>query len=409
MILDIFGSLPYLPIGAIPIWDQYVDLMEWSLNSLANLFRNAGLAIIAFTVIIKTIILPLTVKSIRSSKAMQDLGPRIKELQKKHGKDRQRVSQETMALYNAHGVNPMSGCLPMLIQIPIFFGLYLAIQSLSRSDVGVWTEGFLWLSSLHEADPFKILPVMAGLFQFIQSRMMRPAGQKVTDPQQQIMNQMMNFMPLMVVVFGWTFASGPVLYWATQSVYSVIQQWFITGWGILKEWFPWLPEMPEHRRLGYRAPRPVEDVVVVSGQPAEQKGFQGWLAKRMAEAQENAAARQDKTRDQGGRSGAAGQRDKQGANGAANDDAVIEVDSTGKVAPTAKPTRSSTSYQDRVAATKFGAATGKAKGAQPATTASTASNGRMSGNGASGNGRSAPRAGSVASTSRKAKRKRTAS
>ncbi|MDQ3541552.1 MAG: hypothetical protein M3440_12790, partial [Chloroflexota bacterium] len=112
---------------------------------------------------------------------------------------------------------------------------------------------------------------------------------------------------------------------------------------------------------------------------------------------------------QGGRSGASGQRNKQGANGAANGDAVIEVDSTGKVAPASKPTRSSTSYQDRVAATKFGAATGKAKGAQPATTASTASNGRMSGNGASGNGRSAPRAGSVASTSRKAKRKRTAS
>ncbi|HEV2066960.1 MAG TPA: YidC/Oxa1 family membrane protein insertase [Thermomicrobiales bacterium] len=399
MFQDVLAGLPIAV--SIPIWDQYVDLMTWSLDSLATIFGNGGLAIIAFTIIIKTIILPLTVKSIRSSKAMQELGPRIKEIQKKHGKDRQRVSQETMALYNAHGVNPMSGCLPMLIQIPIFFGLYLAIQSLSRSDEGAWTQGFLWLSSLHESDPFKVLPVMAGLFQFIQSRMMRPAGQKVTDPQQQIMNQMMNFMPLMVIVFGWTFASGPVLYWATQSVYSVVQQWFITGWGNLKEWFPWLPEMPEHRRLGYRPPRPIEDVVVVSGQPpVEQKGFQGWLAKRMAEAQqrteENAAARREQAA-KGGRQPRVSR----------DEDVVIESGGS-EDTPTSKPARTSTSYQDRVnAATKFGATPGKP--AQAATAAPASANGRMSSNGASGNGRTTSRPATGTSTSRKSKRKRTAS
>ena len=402
MFLDILSSLPVAV--SIPIWDQYVDFMEGVLNGLANLFGNAGLAIIAFTIIIKTIILPLTVKSIRSSKAMQDLGPRIKEIQKKHGKDRQRVSQETMALYSAHGVNPMSGCLPMLIQIPIFFGLYRAIRSLSSGGTGHWDGGFLWLPSLHEADPWHILPILAGLFQFVQSRMMRPAGQKVTDPQQQIMNQMMNFMPLMVVVFGWPFASGPVLYWATQSVYSVVQQWFITGWGNLKEWLPWLPEMPEHRRLGYRPPRPIEDVVVVSGEPAEQKGIQGWLAKRMAEAQqrteENSATRQrkgDTARKQGDRSGTTQSRA----------DAVVVEAGGEEAASDPPPKRSSTSYQDRVnAATKFGAATASGKGAQPA---SAAANGRMSSNGASGNGRSAPGSRSSSSTSRKARRKRTAS
>jgi len=297
----------------------------------------------------------------------------------------------------------------MLIQIPIFFGLYLGIQSLSRSHEGVWGSGFLWLPSLDDPDPFFILPVLAGLFQFVQSRMMRPAGQKVTDPQQQIMNQMMNFMPLMVIVFGWGFASGPVLYWATQSIYSVVQQWFITGWGNLKEWFPWLPEMPEHRRLGYRPPRPIEDVVVVSGQPVEQKGFQGWMAKRMAEAQqraeENAAARQGSAGKGGRQSRLSGHR----ANGAASDDAVIEVDSTGKVAPAANSKRSSTSYQNRVQGTKFGATMGNGSDSQPAAAVSTPGNGRVSGNGASDNGRSVPRPGSGASTSRKAKRKRTAS
>ena len=366
MLLDAFSNLP---LGAIPIWDQYVDFMEWSLNSLANIFQNGGLAIIAFTIIIKTILLPFTVKSIRSSKAMQELGPRIKEIQKKHGKDRQKVSQETFALYNQHGVNPMASCLPMLIQIPIFFGLYRSIDNLSKSDVGHWSDGFLWLQSLDDADPWKLLPILAGLFQFIQSRMMRPAGVKVTDPQQQLMNQMMNFMPLMVVIFGWTFASGPVLYWATQSIYSVVQQWFITGWGNMKEWFPWLPEMPEHRRLGYRPPRPIEDVVVMSGAGTgvvgEQKGFQGWLAKRMAEAQENAQARQEALRQQRegkatGGAKASGNRTR--TTPTATDGDVIET--TGGAPSSGKPGRKSSSYQDRVdAATKFGAKTTRSSSA----------------------------------------------
>jgi YidC/Oxa1 family membrane protein insertase len=373
--LDAFTNLP---LGAIPIWDQYVDFMEWSLNGLANVFQNGGLAIIAFTIIIKTILLPFTVKSIRSSKAMQELGPRIKEIQKKHGKDRQKVSQETFALYNQHGVNPMASCLPMLIQIPIFFGLYRSIDNLSKSDTGYWSDGFLWLQSLHDADPWKLLPILAGLFQFIQSRMMRPAGVKVTDPQQQLMNQMMNFMPLMVVIFGWTFASGPVLYWATQSIYSVVQQWFITGWGNMKEWFPWLPEMPEHRRLGYRPPRPIEDVVVMSGAGAgvvrEQKGFQGWLAKRMAEAQENAQARQEALREQREGKASAGGAKTSGTRSrtttTATDGDVIET--TGGASPNGKAGRKSSSYQDRVdAATKFGAKTTRSGSAS---------------NGASGNG-----------------------
>ena len=99
---------------------------------------------------------------------MQELAPRIKEIQKKYGSDRQRASQETMALYQAHGVNPLSGCLPMLIQIPIFFGLYRAIVNLSNSETGHWTDGFMWLTDLAEQDQWNVLPIMAGLFQFVQ-------------------------------------------------------------------------------------------------------------------------------------------------------------------------------------------------------------------------------------------------
>jgi YidC/Oxa1 family membrane protein insertase len=108
-----------------------------------------------------------------------------------------------------------------------------------------------------------------------------------------MMNSVMNIMPLTVVFFGWSFAAGPVLYWATQSVYSVVQQWFITGWGNFIKWAPFLPELPEHRRLGYRPPRDLDSVVVVSGdgQPVLAPGPMGWLQRKMDEAQKQALER----------------------------------------------------------------------------------------------------------------------
>ncbi|MEA2526963.1 MAG: YidC/Oxa1 family rane protein insertase [Thermomicrobiales bacterium] len=281
-----------------PGWNAYVDFLERTLDFLARTLNSGGLAVIAFTVIVKTLLLPLTVTSIRSSKAMQELQPKIKELQKKYGKDRARLSQETMKLYQTHRVNPMAGCLPMIIQIPIFFGVYRAINNLSNGQgfsgaSDIWANNFLWLNSLSDADPWHVLPIAAAVFQFIQTKMMRPAGQgKITDPQQAMMNQMMNFMPITVILFGWSFASGPVIYWVTQSVYSVVQQWFITGWGSMRDWVPSLPELPEHRRLGYRPPRNLDDVVVMSGEDApKQGGVMGWFNAKMQQAQEQQATR----------------------------------------------------------------------------------------------------------------------
>lgn len=239
----------------MPLWREFVGLIELGLSYIADYTGSAGLSVIIFTILIKTLLLPLTVKAVRSTSAMQEIQPKLKELQKKYGKDRQRLSQETMKLYQEHGINPAAGCLPLLLQMPIFFGLYFAIRSLSESGTGTWGEGFMWLPSLASADPLHILPIMAGVFQLVQTKMTRPAGQgKITDPQQQMMNTMMTFMPLMVVAFGWGFPSGPVLYWAVSALYSVVQQWFITGWGSMRDWFPFLPELPEHRRLGYQDP-----------------------------------------------------------------------------------------------------------------------------------------------------------
>ena len=301
-LMSLVAGLPDIiltPALVIPIWDQYTGFIRWALDSLAVLLHSGGLAIIAFTIIVKTLLLPLTVQSTRSAKAMQELQPKIKELQKKHAKDRQRLTQETMALYQQHRVSPVAGCLPMLIQIPIFLGLYQGISTLSQGGVGVsefWAGPFLWLSGgLNQPDPLKILPVIAGLFQFVQTRMMRPANQgKISDPQQAMMNSVMNIMPLTVIAFGWSFAAGPVLYWATQSLYSVAQQWIITGWGSMRDWFPWLPELPEHRRLGYRSPEDLARVTVVTGpdgKPLPPKGAMGWLQARMNDAQTQAMAR----------------------------------------------------------------------------------------------------------------------
>jgi hypothetical protein len=176
----------------------------------------------------------------------------------------------------------------------------------------------------------------------------------------------------MVIIFGWSFASGPVIYWATQSVYSVIQQWFITGWGSLKDWLPWLPEMPEHRRLGYHPPRDLDDVVVVSGDAAAarpQKGIQGWLMKRMEDAQKQAAERQQATREARGQTSQTGKTGQNGSRASrtrpnavgdgAADDAGDEIETTATDERAANhrgsnTNRRSSSYQERVdAATKF--------------------------------------------------------
>jgi YidC/Oxa1 family membrane protein insertase len=281
-----------LPV-AIPIWDQYVEFLKWVLESIGDRVGSGGVAIIIFTIIVRTAILPITIKSIKSMKSMQDIQPKIKELQKKYKGDRVRLQQETMALYQTYGVNPVAGCLPALLQIPIFFGVYRAIISLSNSDTGVWHGSFLWLDSLSEPDPWKILPIAAGVFQFIQTFMSMPAGQgKVTDPQQAMMQTMMKILPITVVLFGWTFASGAVLYWATQSIYGIIQQWFITGWGKLNDYVPGLPELPEHRRLGYHPPRDLDNFDPSTVPPKKHGPLGRWWQKQMEQAQQISKERQ---------------------------------------------------------------------------------------------------------------------
>lgn len=224
-----------------PYWTTYViHPLTVGIQLFAQYLGSYALAIIAFTIFVKLLLLPLTIKATRSQKAMQALGPQLNEIKRLYANDRAKQSQETMRLYQENKVNPAGGCLPMLIQFPILIGLYQSLYAISQGSAPV--GGFLWVKSLALPDTWMatgpgiahnglfILPILAGLGQLVQQRMMMTDTQ---DPQQKMMNQIMQFMPLMVVYFGFKFPAGLALYWCTSTLFAIVQQYFITGWGQL--------------------------------------------------------------------------------------------------------------------------------------------------------------------------------
>ncbi|MBV8086301.1 MAG: YidC/Oxa1 family membrane protein insertase [Chloroflexi bacterium] len=242
-------------------WFRFLsDPMAHALVFLAQSIGTAGVAIIIFTLGIKLILMPLTFQQLRSARAMQALQPKIKELQTKHKADKQKLTEETMALYKEHKVNPAAGCLPLLLQMPILYGLYGALYALGNTcytKVGgvcqpdplfnqMFTLPFLWLNGhgvnatggvltgLAAPDPLHILPILCVVTQWVQQRMMLNKNQAV-DPQQQSMQSVMQFMPLFIGFISWNLAAGLPLYWAVSTLFSIVQQYFITGWGSLFE------------------------------------------------------------------------------------------------------------------------------------------------------------------------------
>jgi YidC/Oxa1 family membrane protein insertase len=204
-----------------------VDPLSEALIFFANVTGSAGWAIILFTVVVKIVLFPLTWQQIRSQRAMMVIQPKIKAAQKKFGKDRTKLSEETMRIYKENNVNPASGCLPLVIQMPIWFALYQALQNLGQQNP-VFQEPFWWLPNLAEHDPYYIMPVLTAVTQWGIQRMMTPPS---VDPQQAQMNRAMQIMPLMFLFFSLQFPSGLVLYWVTSNVVSFVQQYFLTGWG----------------------------------------------------------------------------------------------------------------------------------------------------------------------------------
>jgi YidC/Oxa1 family membrane protein insertase len=248
------------------LWTSLVSFLETVLMTFYSWTGNPGIAIIIFTVIARIFLLPLTVRQLQSSRKIQALQPALQELQRKFGKDPQRLQQETMRLYRENNANPVSGCLPVFIQLPLFLGIYQAVFHLTSvspaehaaanmvevlQSVNMATQlsapllnqpplsgGFLWLQDLGQTDPLYILPVLSVVFQLLVQLMSTP---RVQDPQQKAMTQTLLFMPLIFGYIGFTFPSGAVLYWVVGSILSVIQQYVVSGWGSLANYLKFLP------------------------------------------------------------------------------------------------------------------------------------------------------------------------
>lgn len=239
----------------------------------------AGFSIIGLTIIIRIVLYPLTNKQLKASKKMQDLAPHIANVKEKHKGDSKRIQEETMKLYKEHGVNPAAGCLPTLIQLPILIGLYRVLNNLVHLSPNQMVHyiNSIVIAPLHISAPWDpyffgipigqsphqlltngtksgiiifvivglAIPVITGIFQFIQSKMMfspaptnnkLPASKKSNDDFSSVMQKQSAYLfPLMIGFMSFNFPFGLSLYWNTFSIFGIIQQYKISGLGGLEE------------------------------------------------------------------------------------------------------------------------------------------------------------------------------
>ena len=248
--------------GITDIWTTFI--LQPMLNALLGLYSvlwaQFWLAIIVFTVVIRGLMTPLMLPQQRSAKKMQEIQPQLEELKKKYGKDRERMSQEQMKLYKEAGVNPMGGCLPMLVQFPIWIGLYQSIiQALGHQPLqllGLSTNIYPFLSALWVEVPLNryflgmdlaltpqqlggltyALPVLVAFTSWIQSKMTTTTATS-GDGQAAGMGQSMTMMmPLMFGFFSLNFATGLSFYFIISNIIGIITQGFISGWEGLLFW-----------------------------------------------------------------------------------------------------------------------------------------------------------------------------
>lgn len=203
-------------------------LFDWAIGLLQELLTffygitaslgmaNYGVAIILITLAIKVVLYPLTVKQIKGMKAMQDLQPKMKELQEKYKGNPEKLNKEMASLYKESDVNPLSGCLPLIVQMPILMGIFFAIRDYQYAHI----PSFLWMTDLSQPDPIYILPILSAVTTYIQQK------QTSTDMNQQT-KMMMNIMPIFIGYISITFPGGLVLYWVMSNIFQILQQWFM--------------------------------------------------------------------------------------------------------------------------------------------------------------------------------------
>jgi len=232
------------------IWDLIIlsPMINVLIVMSGYLFDNFGLAIIALTIVVRAATVPLTLKQLGATKALQELQPKMAELQKKYGRDKAKLAQEQMRLYRESGVSPAGCMFPMLVQFPIWIALFQSIirilavtpeqfLNLSRHLYSSWAlvfslvplnSNFLWLD-LAIPDKLLILPLLVGGTMWVQQKMVTP---KTADPKQQAQSTMMLWlMPLMFAFLTLQFPSGLALYWVVSNIISIVIQYYVTGWG----------------------------------------------------------------------------------------------------------------------------------------------------------------------------------
>ena len=195
----------------------FASPLFWLLNKLHDYVSNWGWAIVLLTIIVKAVLYPLTNASYRSMAKMRAVAPRLQSLKEKYGDDRMALQQAMMKMYKDEKINPLGGCLPMLLQIPVFIGLYWAIFTSVELRQAPWIG---WITDLSRPDPWFILPIIMAITMFIQTSLNPPP----TDPLQA---KMMKLMPVIFSVMFFFFPAGLVLYWVVNNILTIAQQWYI--------------------------------------------------------------------------------------------------------------------------------------------------------------------------------------
>jgi YidC/Oxa1 family membrane protein insertase len=264
------------------LWNALLVHPLINLLVLADYFvHDFGLAVVLVTVAIRLGLFPVFRAQVRSSRAMQELAPAMNDIKKKHGNDRAKLQQEQMKLYKERGINPIGGCLPMLVFFPVLFAMYAAFQQVGGlsgahaltieqlRDTVLWpflqftvadrpadttidlTAHWLpWVKSLADPDLALFgligpLPIISSLLQLVASIQALPRNPVQTDdPTQRTMQSMTYYLPLITIVFFRTLASGVFIYYITTTIFQIIQQYFVMGWGQLPRWIPPLANIP---------------------------------------------------------------------------------------------------------------------------------------------------------------------
>ena len=198
------------------LYNLLQQFFAFLLNTTDKYVGNFGISIIIVTILIKIALLPLTLKQDKSMKEMKKLQPELEKIKQKYANDKQMLNIKTMELYREHKVNPLGGCLPILVQLPILIALFGVL----RNGIIPKDSSFLWLK-LSVPDPFYVLPVLNGAVSFFQQKLM---GSADSNPQ---MKNMMYIFPIMMIMFSLKMPSGLQLYWLTSSILAVVQQYFI--------------------------------------------------------------------------------------------------------------------------------------------------------------------------------------